>query len=162
MPVPPVELGLQDSLGHRIQADLMKFSLPILLRYEDRNSMAFGIESRVPFLDHPLVEWLGTLPADMKLDGGWTKRILREALKGILPEKVCTRKSKLGFSAPETEWLAGPLADWLQGQLNKSRFLEDVVNVDGVRQLLKQRIEGDRSLELQNILFRLAIYESWA
>lgn len=162
VPVPPVALGLKNSLGCRLQADLMRFSVPVLLRYEDRNSMAFGIESRVPFLDHPLVEWLGALPADMKLGGGWTKRILRDALTGILPEKVCTRKSKLGFSAPETEWLAGPLAAWLNSQLTQPHYLSDVVDLEGVRHLLAQRIRGDHSLGLQNILFRLAIYESWA
>ncbi len=162
VPSVPIDLGLKGSLGRRLHADLLRFSLPVLLRYEDRNSMAFGIESRVPFLDHPLVEWLGTLPADMKLGGGWTKRILREGLSGILPEGVRTRKSKLGFSAPETEWLSGPLNEWLHGQLNQPKYLADVVSVDGVRHLLAQRIGGDRSLNLQNILFRLAIYESWA
>lgn len=162
VPLPPIEMGLKGSLGCRLQADLMRFSLPVLLRYEDRNSMAFGIESRVPFLDHPLVEWLSILPADMKLKGGWTKRILREALTGVLPEKVRARKSKLGFSAPETEWLTGPLADWLHTQLNQPRYLADVVDVDGVRLLLNERIGGNQSRGLQNILFRLAIYESWA
>lgn len=159
---PPAGLGLRDSLGRRLQADLMKFSLPVLLRYEDRNSMAFGVESRVPFLDHPLVEFLGALPADMKLEGGWTKWILREALTGMLPEKVRARKSKLGFSSPETKWLAGPLESWLYKRLEKPRYLVSVVDVEGVRQLVDRRIGGDRSLTLQNLLFRLAIYESWA
>ncbi len=162
VPVPPIDLGLHDSLGRRLQSDLMRFSLPVLLRYEDRNSMAFSIESRVPFLDHPLVEWLGTIPADLKLQGGWTKHILREGLRGVLPEKVRTRKSKLGFSAPETEWLSGPLADWLHHQLHQPQFLADLVDLEGVRKLLKQRMDGDQSRGLQNILFRLAIYEAWA
>lgn len=162
VPSPPSGLGLQDSLGRRLLADQLHFSLPVLLRYEDRNSMAFGVESRVPFLDHPLVEFLGNLPADMKLRGGWTKWILREALIGILPEKVRTRKGKLGFSAPETKWLAGPLENLLNDRLRNPQYLVEVVEGQSVRQLLEQRIRGDRSINLQNMLFRLAIYESWA
>lgn len=158
---PPEDMGLKASLGCRLNADLMKFSLPVLLRYEDRNSMAFGIESRVPFLDHPLVEWLSMLPADMKLGGGWTKRILREALIGLLPRKVQTRKSKLGFSAPEKEWLEGPLSEWLYRQLDRPKYLQDVVDIGGLQQLVERRKRGDRSLFLQSLLFRLAIYESW-
>ncbi|MCA9467847.1 MAG: asparagine synthase (glutamine-hydrolyzing) [Nitrospira sp.] len=159
---PPVEIGLNDTLGHRLQSDLLQYSLPVLLRYEDRNSMAFGIESRVPFLDHPFVEWLSGLPGDVKIGSGWTKRILRDALKGILPEKVRLRKSKLGFSAPETEWLEGPLSQWLQSALSNPQYLKDVVDADGLQQLIQWRKNGDRSLSLQNLLFRLAIYETWA
>ncbi|MCA9468934.1 MAG: asparagine synthase (glutamine-hydrolyzing) [Nitrospira sp.] len=162
VPPSPTAMGLKDSLGRRLLADQTHFSLPVLLRYEDRNSMAFGVESRVPFLDHPLVEFLGNLPADMKLGGGWTKRILRDALLGVLPEKVRTRKSKLGFSAPETKWLAGPLEKLLNDRLRNPEYLMEVVDCESVRKLLEQRVRGDRSLSLQNILFRLAIYESWA
>ncbi len=161
-PARPAALGLGASLGRRIEADLTHYSLPVLLRFEDRNTMAFGIESRVPFVDHKLVEWLSALPADMRLGGGWTKRILREALVGVLPERVRTRKSKLGFITPEPEWLAGPLAGWLRETLSTPRHLVDVVEAAGVRRLLARRESGDRSLALENTLFRLAIYESWA
>ena len=161
-PLRPAALGLGGSLGGRLAADLTRFSLPALLRYEDRNTMAFGVESRVPFVDHVYVEWLATLCADMRLSGGWTKRILRDALIGILPERVRTRKSKLGFLTPEPEWLAGPLAGWLRKTLTASRHLADVVDVGGVRELLARYTTGDRSLAVQNMLFRLAIYESWA
>jgi asparagine synthase (glutamine-hydrolysing) len=124
--------------------------------------MAFGIESRVPFVDHVFVEWLATLSADMRLSDGWTKRILRDALVDILPERVRRRKSKLGFLTPEPEWLAGPLAGWLRETLNAPRHLTDVVDPRGVQQLLSQYTAGDRSLAVQNMLFRLAVYESWA
>jgi len=136
--------------------------LPILLREEDRSTMAFGVESRVPFLDHLLVEWLATLPADMRLSDGWTKRILRDGLTDVLPEQVRRRKSKLGFETPEAAWLKGPLANWLRDTLQAPRFLADLVDIEGVHRLLDQRDEGDPLRARQNLLFRLGIYESWA
>src|SRR5207249_4061493 len=77
-PQRPATLGLSSSLGRRLYADITTFSLPVLLRFEDRNTMAFGVESRVPFVDHVLVEWIARLPADLRLSRGWTKWILRE------------------------------------------------------------------------------------
>jgi asparagine synthase (glutamine-hydrolysing) len=158
-PPRPTELALGNSLGRRLKSDLTQFSLPVLLRYEDRNTMAFGIESRVPFVDHEFVEWLATLPADMRLSGGWTKRVLRESLAGILPESVRTRKSKLGFATPEAEWLRGPLAGWLNDTLSAPRHLADVADASCVRKFLNA---GNDSLAVQSMLFRLAVYESWA
>ena len=158
----PAMLQIGNSLGRRLEVDITRHSLPILLREEDRSTMAFGIESRVPFLDHRLVEWLGTLPADMRLSDGWTKCILRDGLAGVLPELVRRRKSKLGFETPETAWLKGPLATWLRDTLHAPRFLADLVDLAGVRRLLDHRDEGDPLRARQNLLFRLAIYESWA
>jgi asparagine synthase (glutamine-hydrolysing) len=158
----PTMLGIGNSLGRRLEVDLTRFSLPILLRYEDRNTMAFGIESRVPFVDHVFVEWLATLPANMRLSDGWTKRIMRDALIGILPDVIRQRKSKLGFETPEGSWLEGPLSAWLKDTLHAPRHLAHVVDVGGVHRLLVKRDRGDRFLPRQNLLFRLAIYESWA
>lgn len=72
--------------------------LPALLRYEDRNSMAHSVEGRVPFLDHRLVEFAFRLPGDFKIRGADTKHILREGLAGVLPEKIRTRRDKVGFA----------------------------------------------------------------
>ena len=96
------------------------------------------------------------------LSNGWTKRILRDSLKDVLPKAVRTRKSKLGFSTPESKWLADPLADWLRETLSSPRNLADVVDLRGVRELLDKRLAGDRSLPVEKMLLRLAIYESWA
>jgi asparagine synthase (glutamine-hydrolysing) len=74
-------------------------NLPALLRYEDRNSMAHSIEARVPFLDHRLVELAFSLPPEAKVRGADTKRLLRQAMKGILPEPIRLRRDKLGFRA---------------------------------------------------------------
>lgn len=161
-PSRPKSLGVGTSLGTRIQADLTRFSLPPLLRFEDRNMMAFGIESRVPFVDHVFVEWTAKLPASLRLSGGWSKRILREGLRGILPESIRTRRSKLGFSTPEPAWLAGPLSAWIKQTLSYSQHLGDIVDLGGVQNILRRYVAGDRSLPLENLIFRLAMYESWA
>ncbi|ACS91070.1 Putative asparagine synthetase [Thermococcus sibiricus MM 739] len=81
------------------------YSLPHLLRFEDKNSMRWSIESRVPFCDHELVEYVLSLPAEAKIDKGITKKILREALRGILPEDIRTRTSKIGFATPDEDIL---------------------------------------------------------
>jgi asparagine synthase (glutamine-hydrolysing) len=81
-------------------------NLPVLLRYEDRNSMAHGVEARLPFLDYRLVERAVSLPDDYKIRRGWTKWILRAAMKGTLPDEIVWRRNKLGFEAPERLWLS--------------------------------------------------------
>lgn len=80
-------------------------NLPKVLKYEDRNSMAFSIESRIPFLDYRLVEYSFSLPETMKIKNGWTKYVLRQAMKDILAPKITNRKNKLGFPVPDYMWL---------------------------------------------------------
>ena len=80
----------------------------MLLRYADRNSMAFSREVRLPFLSHELVEFLFSLPTGFKIRGGWTKRILRTSTRGLLPRALRRRRDKLGFRPPEESWLARP------------------------------------------------------
>jgi asparagine synthase (glutamine-hydrolysing) len=82
----------------------MEYSIQKLLRYEDRNSMYHGIESRLPFLDHRLVEYSLSLPVEYKLKDNYTKHILREAMIGIVPENVIYRNDKKGFEAPSIFW----------------------------------------------------------
>lgn len=84
---------------------LCSTSLPMLLHWEDRNSMAQSIEARVPFLDYRLVEYVLGLPEEFKLKNGVTKCVLREAMRGILPEKIRLRRDKIGFATPEQLWI---------------------------------------------------------
>ena len=95
----------QDDLKERLLQDLLTYSLPCLLRYEDRNSMAFSIESRVPYLDQELVDHILHLPDDAIIRHGWSRWILRAALKGTLPEKIRLRRWKVGFTTPEMRWI---------------------------------------------------------
>ena len=86
-------------------SQLISTNLPMLLHWEDRNSMAHSIESRVPFLDYRLVEFVQGLPDEYKIQYGLTKRILRESMKGYLPERVRMRMDKMGFVTPEEIWV---------------------------------------------------------
>lgn len=76
-----------------------------LLRYADRNSMAHGREVRLPFLDHELVEFIFSLPANFKIRNGWTKWLLRETMKDKLPNEIVWRKDKTGFEPPQEQWI---------------------------------------------------------
>ena len=90
-------------------------SLQSILHYEDRMAMAFSIESRVPFLDHRLVEFCFTLNNDDKVHGSVTKYMLRKSLEKVLPNDIAFRKDKQGFTTPgETKWLRGPLKHLLE------------------------------------------------
>lgn len=93
------------NLNKRLLFDLTEGSVPNLLRYEDKNSMAHSIESRVPFLDHEFVEFVHSLPIDQKIKHGWNRYVYRNAMKGLMPEKNRLRRSKIGFVNSEWEWL---------------------------------------------------------
>lgn len=103
-----------------------KTMLPSLLHYSDRNSMAFTIESRVPFLDHRLVEFMFTTDFSDKINHkAETKYLLRQSLKGILPEKVTNRRDKKGFVTPgERVWLRGPLRHFLDIDYDRIYWLD--------------------------------------
>lgn len=90
-----------------------KTLLPALLHVEDRMSMAHGLESRVPLLDHPLVEFAATIPANTKFKAGEMKHILLQVAKGLLPSCITERKDKMGFPTPFAEWLRGSLKDYV-------------------------------------------------
>src|SRR4030095_6954468 len=81
------------------------YGLEELLRYADRNSMAHGCEVRLPFLDHNLVEFIFSLPADFKINKGWTKWILRKSVNDKLAAEITWRKNKIGFEPPQQQWM---------------------------------------------------------
>jgi asparagine synthase (glutamine-hydrolysing) len=93
-----------DDLRARLVEDIFANSLPSLLRYEDRNTMRFSLEGRVPFLDFNLVRYLFTLEPEAIIKGGWNKKILRDAVRGLLPDQIVDRRNKIGFTTPEREW----------------------------------------------------------
>jgi asparagine synthase (glutamine-hydrolysing) len=88
-----------------LYSQIIYSNLPMLLHWEDRDSMAHSIESRVPFLDYNLVEYLISLPSNYKIKNGVTKKILRDGLKSLLPNVISNRMSKLGFVTPEEIWV---------------------------------------------------------
>jgi asparagine synthase (glutamine-hydrolysing) len=96
-------LGLEDHMDQM----LTKTSIPEQLVKADKSSMAFSSEARFPFLDHRLVEFSRSLPYDYKIGNGVTKRILREAVRDILPATIYERRDKVGFAVPFTGWRDG-------------------------------------------------------
>ena len=107
VPSPPWKMVEDSSPTTRAMSLLMlrQLSLPMLLHWEDRNSMAHSIESRVPFMDHELIEFTLSLPDEFKICKGVTKRVLKDAMSGIIPPSVIARRDKMGFSTPEELWL---------------------------------------------------------
>lgn len=95
---------VKNNLKLRLIQDIFYNSLPSLLRYEDKNSMRFSIEGRVPFLDINLIKAIFSLPDEAIIQSGWNKRILRESVKDLLPNMIRNRRNKIGFTTPEEEW----------------------------------------------------------
>jgi len=101
-----------------------KTLLPALLHVEDRVSMAHGLESRVPFLDHPIIEFAATIPSIVKFKDGNLKYILREAVKPFIPESVYQRKDKMGFPTPLSEWMQGPAKTFIKDTFSSQNAKE--------------------------------------
>ncbi|THH41131.1 asparagine synthase (glutamine-hydrolyzing) [Neolewinella litorea] len=123
---------------------LREVGLPVLLRHEDRNTMAFGLESRVAFLDHRLVEYLLALPADWKIQAGVRKYVLREACRNVLPAKVYNRHDKLGFATPEQSWMEGDVQPYLRAadDAYRQEYLSEAGR-DRCHLIMKQRRRGE-------------------
>lgn len=119
--------------------------LQILLRYEDRNSMAFSIESRVPFLDHRLVEFTLSMRDQYKINKGWTKYLLRKSVEKKLPSEVVWRKDKKGFITPQNEWIKQSNAQLLE--LIEDTELPDFFIKDEMRKLLLNDFSNEALLD---------------
>jgi asparagine synthase (glutamine-hydrolysing) len=107
----------REVLKQELHQTLVHTSLPMLLRYEDRNSMAFSIESRVPFLDTRIADFMFALPEEYLISPeGTTKAVFREAMRGIVPAPILDRSDKIGLLTPEQAWLS-TLRPWVEGVL---------------------------------------------
>jgi asparagine synthase (glutamine-hydrolysing) len=142
-------------LSNVLYWELTSTRLPALLRYEDRLSMAFSIESRVPFLDHRLVELAFALPDSVKRWAGWSKFGMRRALDGLLPRSIVWRRDKKGFPTPVGNWLrdergAAAIA-LLRDPHRRSRHLLAQPTLD---EFVREHVEGqaDRSWQLWRAL----------
>jgi asparagine synthase (glutamine-hydrolysing) len=137
-----------DSLGPltaRLYRVFHSTTLPTILRNFDRCSMSHGIEVRMPFMDWRLVCFVFSLPDKSKIGGGYTKRVLREAMRGILPEEVRTRRNKIGFNSPLPNWLQGPLRDWVWKECNDPAFLDNPTwNGPAIREFVAKHFESGR------------------
>lgn len=137
-----------------------KCQLPALLHVEDRMSMAHGVESRLPLLDHPLIEFLATVPADVKFDGGRMKNMVKEAYRGALPAAILDRRDKMGFPVPLQEWVAGEITDFVRdlfdGQKDANRpFINSAAVLRSMNETRRhsRKLWGLMSLELWHRVF---------
>lgn len=106
-------------------AEITRYQMPHLLRYEDRNSMAWSVEARVPFVDHELIETAITLKPEDKIRNGYTKWALRKTMDHKMPDSVTWRKNKIGFEAPETKWTNALKSD-MENRISKSPIIKEL------------------------------------
>ncbi|MCX7856945.1 MAG: asparagine synthase (glutamine-hydrolyzing) [Deltaproteobacteria bacterium] len=134
--------------------------LTTLLRYGDRNSMAHSREVRLPFCDHRLAELVFSLPPHYLMGEVQTKRLLREAMRGILPEKIRTRWNKRGFLPPQDLWFSGPLFDLAKDVIESRSFTQSGIwEISWWRKVLK-RIQKKES-NLGWVLWQPLMFEAW-
>lgn len=134
---------LNGELTRRLYLEIMYETIPPSLRAEDRNTMAHSIENRVPFLDYRLIEFCFRLDNRFKIRGGLGKWIHREAMKGILPEKVRTRKEKVGFNAPADEWFRNELRKDIEEMIDRPSPINDqVYDRSAVRRCFDEHVAG--------------------
>jgi asparagine synthase (glutamine-hydrolysing) len=136
-------------LPRTLEAQLLeattRTSLPALLHYEDRNSMAFGIEARVPFLDYRLVEFCLGLPVELKIHRGETKYLLRRALGDVLPAPVLNRRDKKGYPTPAATWLRSVAKEWSREILLDDRTRRrGILDMASVERKLAEHADGRR------------------
>jgi asparagine synthase (glutamine-hydrolysing) len=157
--LPSRELSGADALNSTLYKHIIYDSIPGLLHYEDRNSMAFGIEARVPFLDHRLVEFSMGVPGHHKIRGPETKVFMRHALKGILPDAIVNRKDKLGYPTPLAQWLRGPLREEITNYLNDVALKRAWYNTAHVRSLWARHLKGEISADWT--IYQILTTELW-
>jgi len=150
----------KSSLHNELYQQLTSTMLPKLLRFADRSSMAFSREVRLPYLDHRVVEYLFAIPENQKLRGT-TKFVLREAMRGRLPDKVLQRQDKKGFDTPQTAWLRGPMRNWVESILQSSSFQQrGWVDYRTARKVWNRFLA--HPVRHQALLFRWLSLEVWA
>lgn len=138
--------GIQSHINMMSRFDILT-GLQAVLQVDDRTSMAHGIENRPPLMDHRLVQLVASAPPKMKFSGGRQKYLLRKVIKGIVPEKILSRKDKMGFPVPLNEWFAGPLKDFVHDiLLSKSAKERGIFTEKGLSYLLKPQQPYGRAL----------------
>ena len=132
-------------------------SLPMLLQYEDRTSMRYSIESRVPYLDYNFIEYVMSIPSGLKINNGTDKYILRESLKTLIPKSIYNRRSKLGYATNQKSWAESKLLENFRERLN---FACETYP------FLKNRadylIRNIQQPNINSICWRIIIFDIWA
>ncbi|WP_234407977.1 asparagine synthase (glutamine-hydrolyzing) [Pseudomonas sp. MS646] len=147
--------GLHSLVNQMTYFDL-KGSLPALLHVEDRTSMAASIESRVPLLDHRIVEFMATIPPNIKFAGGRMKHLFKESVRNAVPQSIFERKDKMGFPTPLTQWTKGVARDFVRDTLLSERARSrGLYNAQSVEKALNSESEFGR------VVWGLLCMELW-
>jgi len=152
------ERGSGDLLSRMLYADIKTYLVELLMK-QDRMSMAASVESRVPFLDHVLVEFAARIPCRHLIHRLKGKQILKSNVRDLLPASIIDRR-KMGFPTPWSAWLSGPKAEWVERLLTEPRSLaRGLFKAQAVRQILDEHKTGRR--DHTDHLWRLLNLELW-
>ena len=135
------------SIANKMSYYDLKTFLPSLLHVEDRTSMAHGLESRVPLIDHRIIEFAANIPAHIKFKDGITKYLPKKIFKNVVPDSILDRKDKKGFPTPTNLWFKTTLNDWVKDLLSDKRTLErGLYEKDELLKLINGSSQFNRSL----------------
>ena len=149
LPLPEVPEGFTKSEA-QLYHDFHFTTLPTILRNFDRGAMGNSVEIRMPFMDYRIVTFVFSLPMQSKLGNGFTKRILRDAMKGMLPESIRTRKLKTGFNAPLKDWFQDDLREFIFDEISSDAFLNNAMwDGNEIRNFVLSKTK-DRSWTMQD------------
>ncbi len=148
--------SMQDALINHFE-----YKLEHLLKWDDRNSMLFSVESRTPFLDYRLVEYLLQTEDSAKIKDGYTKSILRNSMKGLLPEEIRCRCDKVGFATPEDEWFATKeFRNLIESLLNSESFRNrGIIDADKAIGLYERHCKGE--IKISKDIWKWINLELW-
>ena len=142
--------------------EITQLTLPRLLKWDDRNFMAFSVEGRYPFLDHRVIETCLTFDDETLYWRGWTKEPLRHGLRRVLPASIARRPTKVGFEVPMAHWIQGTLLSAMRAQLGDPGVIGDLVRLDSIEALFDRVEGGDRRRETLETVFRVYNTMRWS
>ena len=139
----------------------LRYYLPALLHQEDRMSMAWSIESRVPMLDTRIIDLALTIPSWFKIQRGMSKQIFRESVRGIVPDEILDNKIKRGYPTPTSVWFAKEAYDYIYDLFSSDKFLANkYVDVDVLLAILKDQ-KSDISVNISSPIWKALVLHTW-